>query len=341
MANLAVGFDNLDVAAATERGVVVTNTPGVLTDATADLAFTLLLAAARRVGEGERLVRGGDWRVWGPSQLLGRAVAGQSLGIVGMGAIGTAVARRARGFGMSVRYFNRHPNPTAEAETGARLVELDELLATSDFVSLHAPLNEQSRHLIDAAALARMKPTGVLVNTARGALVDERALVAALRAGTIAAAGLDVFEDEPALGARVWSSSTTWWCCHTSARPPPPPGQPWSSWPAPTSWPCCAAIGRPRRSTRRSCHDRHTAHTRAATATLARLGAATLGESGGRAMRARIRPMWSGAAVVGPAVPVRCAPGDNLAIHVAAAPRRRGQRAGGGDRGPTRARPLG
>jgi glyoxylate reductase len=199
VANLAVGFDNVDVAAATQRRVVITNTPGVLTDATADLAFTLLLAAARRVGEGERLVRGGRWTVWGPTQLLGRAVAGQQLGIVGLGAIGTAVARRARGFDMSVVYVNRHPNPAAEAETGARRVSLEELLATSDFVSLHAPLNDQSRHLIDGAALAAMKPGAVLVNTARGALVDEPALVEALRTGTIAAAGLDVFEDEPRL----------------------------------------------------------------------------------------------------------------------------------------------
>jgi glyoxylate reductase len=199
VANLAVGFDNLDVGAASDRSVVVTNTPGVLTDATADLAFALLLAAARRLGEGERLVRDGEWRVWGPNQLLGRPVAGQTLGIIGLGAIGTAVARRARGFDMTVQYANRHPNPAAEAATGARRVELDELLATSDFVSLHAPLNDQSRRLIDAAALARMKSTAVLVNTARGALVDEVALVEALASGAIAAAGLDVFEDEPRL----------------------------------------------------------------------------------------------------------------------------------------------
>ncbi len=199
VANLAVGYDNIDVAAATARRVVVTNTPGVLTDATADLAFTLLLAAARRVGEGERLVRDDQWRVWGPSQLLGLPVAGRTLGIVGMGQIGGAVARRARGFDMEVLYFNRHPNPEVEAATGARLVSLDELLTTSDFVSLHAPLNDESRHLIDGAALARMKPTAVLVNTARGALVDEPALVEALRAGTIAAAGLDVYEAEPRL----------------------------------------------------------------------------------------------------------------------------------------------
>jgi len=137
--------------------------------------------------------------VWGPNQLLGRAVAGQTLGVVGMGAIGSAVARRARGFDMDVQYFNRHPNPAAEADTGARLVGFDELLASSDFVSLHAPLNDQSRHLIDADALAAMRPTAVLINTARGPLVDEVALVEALRTGQIAAAGLDVFEDEPRL----------------------------------------------------------------------------------------------------------------------------------------------
>jgi glyoxylate reductase len=199
VANLAVGFDNMDVAAATARGVVLTNTPGVLTDATADLAFTLLLAAARRVGEGERLVRGGGWTVWGPTQLLGRAVAGATLGIVGMGAIGSAVAERARGFDMSIVYFNRRRDPEAERRTGARYVPLDELLSTADFVTVHAPLNDESRHLIDAAALGQMKPTAVLVNTSRGALVDEPALVEALRAGTIAAAGLDVYEDEPRL----------------------------------------------------------------------------------------------------------------------------------------------
>lgn len=199
VANLAVGFDNLDVAEASRCGVVVTNTPGVLTEATADLAFALLLAAARRLGEGERLVRAGGWKVWGPSMLLGQPVAGQTLGIVGMGAIGTAVARRARGFGMEVLYRNRHRQPEVEAELGVRRVELDELWATSDFVSLHAPLTDETRHVVDAAALGAMKPTAVLVNTARGPLVDEVALVEALRSGTIAAAGLDVFEDEPRL----------------------------------------------------------------------------------------------------------------------------------------------
>ncbi|MGZ4708701.1 MAG: 2-hydroxyacid dehydrogenase [Acidimicrobiales bacterium] len=207
VANLAVGFDNVDVAAATERGVLVTTTPGVLTEATADLAWTLILATARRVAEADRFARSGEWKAWSGLALLGSPVAGQTLGIVGLGAIGTAVARRARGFDMPVLYTNRHRNLEAErtlAEAGAaapQLVPLDELLERADIVSLHAPLNADSRHLIDADALARMKPTAILVNTARGPLVDEPALVAALRDGTIAAAGLDVFEHEPALAA--------------------------------------------------------------------------------------------------------------------------------------------
>jgi glyoxylate reductase len=205
VANLAVGFDNVDVAAATERGIVVTTTPGVLTEATADLAWTLILAAARRVAEADRFTRSGDWTAWSGLSFLGSPVAGRTLGIVGLGAIGTAVARRARGFDMPVLYTNRRRNAEAEAALGAiggpvpELVALDELLERSDVVSLHAPLNDDSRHLIDAAALARMKSTAILVNTARGPLVDESALVAALQGGTIAAAGLDVFEHEPAL----------------------------------------------------------------------------------------------------------------------------------------------
>jgi glyoxylate reductase len=199
VANFAVGFDNVDVPAATAAGVVVTNTPDVLTEATADLAWTLILAAARRAGEAERLVRADRWQAWGPTQLLGQPIWGRTLGIVGLGKIGRAVARRARGFAMDVRYHNRRPDPHAEAELGAVYASLDELLETADIVSLHAPLNDESRHLVDAAALARMKPTAVLVNTARGALVDECALVDALRARTIAAAGLDVFEHEPSL----------------------------------------------------------------------------------------------------------------------------------------------
>jgi glyoxylate reductase len=199
VANLAVGYDNVDVAAAAERGIVVTNTPDVLTDATADLTWALLLAAARRVVEGDALVRTGRWEGWSPTQLLGAPVSGRTLGIVGLGTIGAAVARRARGFGMTVLYHNRSANPGAEAELGARRVGLDELLATADVVSLHAPGGAATRHIIDAAALACMKPSAILVNTARGPLVDEAALVVALRDGVIAAAGLDVYEREPQL----------------------------------------------------------------------------------------------------------------------------------------------
>jgi glyoxylate reductase len=199
VANLAVGYDNIDVPAATERGIVVTNTPDVLTEATADLAWALLMAAARRLGEGDRLVRAGEWDGWSPTQLLGQAVWGHTIGIVGMGKIGTAVARRARGFGMTVLYHNRSPRPEAEAELGARLVDLSTLWREADFVSLHAPLTEQTRHIVDADSLACMRATAVLVNTARGPLIDEAALVEALRGGVIAAAGLDVFEREPSI----------------------------------------------------------------------------------------------------------------------------------------------
>lgn len=199
VANFAVGFDNIDVSAATARGVLITNTPDVLTDATADIAWTLLMAAARRVIEGDSLVRQGRWTGWTPTQLLGAPVAGRTLGVFGMGKIGRAVAARANGFGMRVLYHNRSRDEQAERELGATYVPLAELLAEADFLSLHAPLNEASRHVIDAGALASMKPSAILVNTARGPLVDEAALVEALRAGTIAAAGLDVFEAEPSL----------------------------------------------------------------------------------------------------------------------------------------------
>jgi len=209
VANLAVGFDNIDVDAATERGVVVTTTPDVLTEATADLTWALLLATARRVTEADALVRRGGWKGFSPTMLLGAPVAGRTLGIVGMGAIGRAVARRARGFDMTVLYRNRHADPVTERELGVIPVSLDELLAQSDIVSLHAPLTDESRHLIDAAALAAMKPTAILINTARGALVDEAALVDALRTGVIAGAGLDVFENEPRLAPGLAALTNT------------------------------------------------------------------------------------------------------------------------------------
>lgn len=197
VANYAVGYDNIDVEACRRHGVVATNTPGVLTDATADMAFALLLAVARRLREGDELVRSGRWTGWQPLQLLGAQVSGATLGIVGLGRIGRAVARRARGFDMDVLYHNRRADPAAERELGVRYASLRELLERSDFVSLHAPLTPETRHIIGSAELRRMKPSAVLINTARGAVVDEAALVAALRDGTIAGAGLDVFEEEP------------------------------------------------------------------------------------------------------------------------------------------------
>ena len=197
VANMAVGYDNIDVRAAGERGVVVTNTPGVLDETTADVAFMLMLAAARRLGEGERLLRAGRWEWWGPKQLRGLDVWGKRLGILGLGRIGRAVARRARGFGMEILYHNRSRKVDAEQEIGARYLELDDLLAQSDFVSIHTPLTEETRHLIGAEELERMKPEAVLVNTSRGPVVDEGALADALESGRIFAAGLDVYEEEP------------------------------------------------------------------------------------------------------------------------------------------------
>jgi glyoxylate reductase len=198
VANVAVGYDNIDVAACAARGIVVTNTPGVLTEATADLAFALLLAAARRVAEGDRLVRRGAFAGWTPSFLLGSRVHGSTLGLVGLGRIGQAMARRARGFGMPVLYAARtRASPDVERPLGATHVPLDALFEHADFVSLHCPLTPETRHLVNAARLARMKVGAVLVNTSRGACVDEAALAVALREGPLAAAGLDVFEDEP------------------------------------------------------------------------------------------------------------------------------------------------
>ncbi len=198
VANYAVGFENIDVAHATRRGIVVTNTPGVLTEATADLTWGLLLAVARRLVEGDRMVREGRFTGWGPLLLLGHEVFGTTLGIVGAGRIGTAVARRAMGFGMSLLYSDTCGKPQMD-DLGARCVALGDLLAQSDFVSLHVPLTPATHHLIGGAELARMKRTAILINTSRGAVVDERALVQALREGVIAGAGLDVFEHEPAL----------------------------------------------------------------------------------------------------------------------------------------------
>ena len=198
VSNYAVGYDNVDVPACARRGVAVGNTPGVLTETTADLAFALLLAAARRVPEGDRYVRAGSWRTWGPRLLLGPDVHGATLGIVGFGRIGQAVARRAQGFGMEILYHNLTPLPAEVTEAlGATWLPLEELLPRSDFVSLHVNLSVTTRHLMNAVTLSWMKPTAVLINTARGPVIDPAALADALDAGVIAAAALDVTDPEP------------------------------------------------------------------------------------------------------------------------------------------------
>jgi glyoxylate reductase len=195
VANCAVGYDNVDVAACTAAGVAVTNTPDVLTEATAELAFALILAAARRLPEGERLVRSGAWPGWRLDQLLGVELHGKTLGVVGMGRIGRAVVTRAAAFGMRAIWADRNA-PNA--------VPLDELFATADVVSLHCPLTPETRHLVNADRLARMKPTAILVNTARGGCVDEAALIDALEAGRIFAAALDVYAREPEIERRLF-----------------------------------------------------------------------------------------------------------------------------------------
>jgi len=193
IANAAVGYNNIDLGAARERGILVTNTPGVLTDATADLTWALILGITRRIGEGERLIRRGGWNGWTFDFMLGAELRGKQLGIVGYGGIGRAVAARGRAFGMRIAYTSRTPKDDLDAEP----MPLDRLLATSDVVSMHCPLTPETRHLIDQPALARMKRSAYLINTSRGPVVDEKALAWALRTRLIAGAGLDVFEEEP------------------------------------------------------------------------------------------------------------------------------------------------
>ena len=199
IANVAVGYDNVDVAAATERGVVVTNTPGVLTDSTADLAMALILMVTRRLGEGERLIRSREPWSWHMFFLLGSSLAGKTLGVIGLGAIGQATAKRARAFGMEIVYAGpRRASEETEAELGgARRLPLMQLLASADVVTVHTPLTPETRHLIDSTALRQMRPDAYLVNTSRGPIVDEAALAKALRDNRIAGAALDVFENEP------------------------------------------------------------------------------------------------------------------------------------------------
>lgn len=204
VANVAVGYNNIDVDACAARGVLVSNTPGVLTDATADIAMALILMSTRRLGEGERLIRSQTPWKWGMFMMLGTGIQGRRLGIVGMGAIGRAIALRGSAFGMDIVYHNRSAvDAGIEAQLGASLVSLDELLATSDVVSLNCPYSSATHHLIDAAALDAMKPSAFLINTARGAIVDESALADALSAGSIAGAGLDVYENEPTVEPRL------------------------------------------------------------------------------------------------------------------------------------------
>jgi len=198
VATCAVGYDNIDVKAAAKLGITVTNTPDVLTNATADLTWALLLATARRLGEGERLVRAGAWRGWEMMQLMGADVFGQSLGLIGAGRIGQAVAKRATGFDMKVQYVARSEKPEMTA-LGAKRVDLDTLLTTSDFISLHTALTPDTHHLLNAKAFDKLKPGAILINTARGSVVDQVEMIAALRDGRLAAAGLDVYDGEPAI----------------------------------------------------------------------------------------------------------------------------------------------
>ncbi len=200
ISNYAVGYNNIDVEAATARGIVVTNTPGVLTETTADFAWALLMAVARRVVEADRFTRAGKFQGWGPLLLLGSDVYGKCLGVIGMGRIGQAIARRARGFDMRVLYYNRRRvDPAIENELQATYASLDELLQEADYVVLTVPLTPETHHLIGPRELAMMKPTAYLINPARGPVVDEKALVEALKSRTIAGAALDVFEEEPKL----------------------------------------------------------------------------------------------------------------------------------------------
>ncbi|MDZ7360365.1 MAG: D-glycerate dehydrogenase [candidate division KSB1 bacterium] len=197
VANMAVGFDNIDLAAATSRGVMATNTPGVLTDATADHAWALLFAVARRIPESEKFLRAGKFKSWGPLLFLGGDVTGRTLGIIGAGRIGHAVAMKSRGFNMRVLYADEVPNTKLEQETGARKVSVEELLREADYVSVHVPLLPSTKHLINAQTLRLMKKTAYLINTSRGPVIDEAALAEALKNGVIAGAALDVFENEP------------------------------------------------------------------------------------------------------------------------------------------------
>jgi len=216
-ANYAVGYNNVDTEAAKKRGIRITNTPGVLTDATADMAWSLLFAAARRIVESDKFMRAGQWDGWGPMQFLGQDITGRTLGVLGAGRIGTNFALKSAGFRMKVVYADQVANAELESKLGARKVAMDELLKTSDFVSSHVPLMPETTHLIGKRELDLMKPTAVLINTSRGPVLDEAALVETLREGNIAAAGLDVYEDEPRAAAGLLELDNVVACPHTAS----------------------------------------------------------------------------------------------------------------------------
>lgn len=196
-ANYAVGFNNIDIKEAKNRGIFVTNTPDVLTDATADLAWALLFAAARRVVESDKFMRNGNYKEWTPKLFLGQDITGKTLGIIGLGRIGKAFAKKSKGFDMNILYYNRSRDEKFEQKYGAKYVDIDALLKESDFISIHLPLTEETKHLIGENEFNKMKKTAILINTARGPIIDEKALVSALKTGRIVAAGLDVYEREP------------------------------------------------------------------------------------------------------------------------------------------------
>lgn len=253
-ANYAVGYDNIDVAEATKRGLPVSNTPDVLTMATAELAWTLIMSVARRVVETDSIMRSGKWSGWGPLQFIGADLTGKTLGIVGPGRIGTATALLSRGFDMQVLYLKSpsgRRNAELEDKLDARMVDFETLLAESDFISVHAPLNDSTRHLFNAAAFKKMKNTALIVNTARGPVIKEDDLVAALKSGEIAGAGLDVYENEPNMSSGL-AHAIMQSCCPTSAPPPTPRATAWPSSPHATHSPCWQAINRQPASTQSS-----------------------------------------------------------------------------------------
>ncbi|MEM5947679.1 D-glycerate dehydrogenase [Spirochaetia bacterium 38H-sp] len=216
-ANYAVGYDNMDVEEATKRGIPLSNTPGVLTDATADMAWALLFAVARRIVEADKFLRSGSWGGWGPMQFLGADIQGKTLGIVGAGRIGTAMALKSRGFDMQVLYHDEHKNEVMEEKLGAKQVDMDTLLKESDFISIHAPLLPSTRHMFDMQAFKKMKNSAYLINTARGPLINESELATALKSGLIAGAGLDVYEFEPKVTEDLLSLNNVVLCPHIAS----------------------------------------------------------------------------------------------------------------------------